>query len=187
MPAIQIEEPAIEPLTLAEAKAFLRVEHTADDDLIGALIKAARCEVEAATRRALITQGFRIVLDCWPKSGRVVSPVSSLRSVTAARVRDIDGNASNLNLAIFTLDTVSSPGVIEFDRGLVPEPGQTIAGIEIEITAGYGESAASVPEPLRQAMRLLIARYYENRDKIESDKLPGAVAALIAPYRVVSL
>jgi uncharacterized phiE125 gp8 family phage protein len=187
MPAIQIEEPAIEPLTLAEAKAFLRVEHTADDDLIGVLIKAARCEVEAATRRALITQGFRVVMDCWPKSNRVVSPVSPLRSVTAARVRGADGSASNLNLVAFTLDTVSSPGVIDFDRGAVIEPGQRIASIEIEITAGYGESAASVPEPLRQAMRLLIARYYENRDQIESDKLPDAVAALIAPYRVVSL
>jgi hypothetical protein len=36
-------------------------------------------------------------------------------------------------------------------------------------------------------MRLLIARYYESRDKIESDKLPDAVVALTAPYRVVSL
>jgi uncharacterized phiE125 gp8 family phage protein len=187
MPAIQIEEPGIEPLSLTEAKAFLRVEHAADDDLIASLIKAARCEVESVTRRALITQGFRIVLDGWPESGRVISPVSPLRSVTAARVRAMDGSASNLNLAVFTLDAVSSPGVIQFDRGAALEPGKTIAGIEIEITAGYGETSASVPEPLRQAMRLLIACYYENRDKVENDKLPEAVAALIAPYRVVSL
>lgn len=187
MPAVLIEEPLIEPLTLTEAKAFLRVEHTAEDELIGALIKAARCAVEAATRRALITQGFRIVLDCWPQSGRINSPVSPLRSVTAARVRALDGSASDVALSVFTLDTISSPGVIGFDRGAVAEPGQRIAGIEIEITAGYGETAASVPEPLRQATRLLIARDYEQRDKIESGKLPDAVAALIAPYRVVSL
>lgn len=187
MPAVLIEEPLIEPLTLTEAKAFLRVEHTAEDELIGALIKAARCAVETATRRALITQGFRIVLDCWPQSGRINSPVSPLRSVTAARVRALDGSASDLALSVFTLDTVSSPGVIDFERGAAAEPGQRIAGIEIEITAGYGETAASVPEPLRQATRLLIARDYEQRDKIESGKLPDAVAALIAPYRVVSL
>ncbi len=36
MALIPIEEPSIEPLTLAEAKSFLRVEHMADDDLIGA-------------------------------------------------------------------------------------------------------------------------------------------------------
>jgi uncharacterized phiE125 gp8 family phage protein len=186
MPAILIEEPAAEPLSLEEAKAFLRVEHDADDALIGALIKAARCAVEAATRRALITQGWRIVLDAWPESGRILSPVSPLRAVTAARMRDADGGAHDLGLSAFILDTVSSPGVIAFDCGLAG-PGQRIAGIEIEITAGYGEASASVPEPLRQAMRLLIACHYEHRDRIEDDKLPDAVAALIAPYRVVSL
>lgn len=187
MAAILIEEPAIEPLTLAEAKSFLRVEHDADDGLIASLMKAACCEVESATRRALITQGWRIALDGWPASGRIVSPVSPLRAVTAACVRAADGEASDLELSAFTLDTVSSPGVIEFDRGLVSNPGQLIAGIEIEITAGYGETSASVPEPLRQAMRLLIARYYEQRDRITADKLPDTVAALIAPYRVISL
>ena len=117
----------------------------------------------------------------------IVTPVSPLRAVTAARIRAEDGTPGELNLSAFTLDTISSPGVIQFDRGLVVEPGQRIAGIEFEITAGYGETAASVPEPLRQAMRLLIARYYANRDTVAADKLPEAVAALIAPYRVVML
>lgn len=187
MAAILIEPPPTEPLKLEETKAFLRVEHTAEDDLIASLISAARGAVEQATRRALITQGFRIVLDAWPAGDRILSPVSPLRSVTAARVRAADGGATDLNLAAFTLDTVSAPGAVHFDRGLVIEPGRLIAGIEIEITAGYGESAASVPEPLRQAMRLLVARYYAQRDRIEKDELPEAVRALLAPYRVVSL
>lgn len=187
MAAILIEQPETEPLTLAEAKAFLRVEHTADDELISSLIKAARAEVETATRRALILQGYRIVLDAWPARDRIPSPVSPLRSLTAGRVRAANDSATDLNLAAFTLDTVSAPGVIHFDRGLVIEPGQLIGGIEIEVSVGYGESAASVPEPLRQAMRFLIAHYYEHRDRVESGKLPEAVRALIAPYRVVSL
>jgi len=135
----------------------------------------------------MITQGYRIVLDAWPAGDRIPSPVSPLRSLTGARVRAANGSGTDLDLAAFTLDTASSPGVIHFDRGLVAEPGQPIAGIEIEITAGYGEDAASVPEPLRQAMRLMVARHYENRDKIGNDGLPDAVAALIAPYRVVAL
>lgn len=187
MAAILIEEPAIEPLTLVEAKAFLRVEHGADDDLIALLIKAARSEVESATCRAMITQSWRIVLDHWPASGLIVAPISPLRSITTARVRASDGSASSIDLSAFTLDTVRLPGRIRFDRAAVSEPGQPIAGIEIEITAGHGETAASVPEPLRQAMRLLIACSYEQRDRVEGDKLPDTVAALVAPYRVVSL
>jgi len=187
MPAIQIEEPATEPLTLNEAKAFLRVEHDAEDELIASLVKAARVAVETATRRAMITQGYRIVLDAWPAGDRIPSRVSPLRALTGARVRAGNGAGTDLDLASFTLDTASSPGVIHFDRGLVAEPGQPIAGIEIEITAGYGEDGLSVPEPLRQAMRLLIAHYYEHRDRVEKDGLPDAVRALLAPYRVVSL
>jgi len=38
-----------EPVTLTEAKLFLRVSHTAEDELIGTLIAAARQRVEAAT------------------------------------------------------------------------------------------------------------------------------------------
>jgi uncharacterized phiE125 gp8 family phage protein len=79
------------------------------------------------------------------------------------------------------------PGVIEVARALVHEPEKPIAGIELDVTAGYGDSAAAVPEPLRQAIRLLVARAYESRDRVEQDALPETVAALIAPYRVVSL
>ena len=50
---------------------------------------------------------------------------------------------------------------------------------------------ADVPEPLRQAIRLLVAHWYENRGLIavggQTAVLPATVAALIAPYRMLSL
>ena len=69
MSAILLNAPASEPVSLAEAKLFLRVEHDDDDDLIAALIAAARVQVEAQTRRALITQTWRLVRDVWPAGG----------------------------------------------------------------------------------------------------------------------
>lgn len=69
MSAILLTAPAVEPVSLAEAKAFLRVEHNDDDDLIGALAAGSRIHVEAQTRRALVTQSWRIALYEWPQDG----------------------------------------------------------------------------------------------------------------------
>jgi uncharacterized phiE125 gp8 family phage protein len=186
MSAILLTPPAAEPLSLGEVKEFLRVEHEADDAMIESLIASARGEVELATRRVLVTQTWRIVLHRWPPSGRIVSPASPLRTLEAARVFDSDGDAEALDTGAFLLDTSSVPGMIAFSRGVLPTPGRALAGIEFDVTAGYGE-AADVPAPLTQAIRLLVARGYEHRDRIVPDALPETVARLIAPFRVVSL
>jgi uncharacterized phiE125 gp8 family phage protein len=192
MPAALLVPPASEPLSLAEAKNFLRVEHDADDALIAALVAAARGAVEAATRRVLITQEWRIALDRWPapdgnQPARIVSPVNPLRALLAARVRAADGAATALDAGAFTLDTVSAPGVIAFARAQLAEPGRALAGIELDVSAGYGASAAAVPEALRHAIRLLLARAYEHRDRVPDSTLPAEVARLVGPYRILSL
>lgn len=71
MTLTRIAGPAVEPITLSEAKAHLRVTDTVEDALISNLIKAAREEVEQATGLALITQEWRLYLDSWPPSGLV--------------------------------------------------------------------------------------------------------------------
>ena len=186
MPAILLSPPASEPLTLAEAKQFLRVEHEADDDLVAALTAAARSAVELATRRVLIVQTWRIVLDRWPASGRIASPVNPLRTLEAARVLGEGGTPAALDPAGFTIDTAAAPGVIAWVHANVAEPGRALAGIELDVTAGYGD-AADVPPPLVQAIRLLLAQSYEHRDRVPPDALPEAVAALVRPFRVLSL
>ena len=56
-------EPALEPVTLAEAKAHMRLGHDSEDALIAGLIRAARDEVERTTGTALIDQDWRLALD----------------------------------------------------------------------------------------------------------------------------
>jgi uncharacterized phiE125 gp8 family phage protein len=186
MPAILLAPPVSEPLPLADAKQYLRVEHADDDALIAALIVAARQAVERATRRVLVTQTWRIVLDRWPASGRIVAPVNPLSTLEAARVFVVDGTPVPVDPAAFTLNTAAVPGVIAFERGAVAEPGRALAGIELDVTAGHG-AAADVPAPLVQAVRLLLARGYEHRDRVPGDALPEAVARLVAPFRVLSI
>lgn len=189
MPSILITPPVAEPLTLAEAKAWLRVEHDDDDGVIGVLITSARVLIERETRRALITQIWRIVRDAWPGGGRIEVSPAPVRQVLAARVYDTAGVAQTIDAEAFTLATGGAPGVLGFLPGSLPSPGRAIAGIEIDIEAGYGADGSAVPEPLRQAIRLLVADAYENRggETTGAARIPATAAGLIAPYRVLSL
>ena len=64
--------PDVEPVTLADAKAALRIDHSSEDDLISSLIRAAREEVEATTGLAMIDQDWRLVLDGIPPNRLVL-------------------------------------------------------------------------------------------------------------------
>ena len=188
MSSILLTPPETEPLTLDEAKAFLRVDTSDEDLLITTLIKSARLHVESRTLLALITQNWRMVLDCWPAHGRIAVRPGPLRAVTAARVYDFDGHVRAVDSQAFVADTGAA--VLAFVPWAMPMPTRIAAGIEIDITVGFGDAATDVPEPLRQAIRLLVVHWYENRGIVAADgraMVPATVAALTAPYRMVSL
>jgi uncharacterized phiE125 gp8 family phage protein len=188
MPSILLTAPAVEPVSLDETKAYLRVEHHDDDELIAALIAGARIYVEAQTRRALITQSWRLSFDAWPPDGRVLVEPAPLKSLEAARVYDLDGTARAIDTESFALDPASS--ALLFVPWALMQPGRADAGIELDVTAGYGDALTDVPEALRQAIRALVAHWYDNRGVAAgsaSALLPATVGALLAPYRVLSL
>ena len=188
MSAILLTPPAAEPWTVAEAKDFLRVEHSEDDAIVAALVAAARSHVEALTRRALLTQVWRFMLDAWPARGRFVPRMAPLREVTAARVYDAAGVAGAVDAGSFVVDAAAN--IIAVPSGALPMPGRGTAGIELDVQIGYG-AADDVPENLRHAVRMLAAHWYENRGLAAFGAsvavLPAGAAALLAPYRVLSL
>jgi uncharacterized phiE125 gp8 family phage protein len=189
MSAILLVPPVAEPWSVAEAKSFLRVEHDDDDVLIASLIAAARNQVEALTRRGLLLQTWRLVLDRWPRDGRITPRIGPLRSLAAARVYDHAGNAETIDTSSFVIDAAAN--VVASPPWALPIPGRCAAGIELDLVIGFGANPTEVPDALRHAVRLLIAHWYENRgiaaigDTVAM--LPGGVGALIASYRVLSL
>jgi len=189
MSFLLLTPPALEPVALDEMRSFLRVDQTGEDEAIAALIAGARIHIEAQARRALITQSWRATLDGWPADGRLLLTPAPLQSLTAARVYDEDGSTRTADPQAFVLDRGGSS--LAFMPWALPAPGRSALGIELDFVAGYGDTALDVPEPLRQAIRLLVAHWYENRGLAaighEFAMLPQTVAALIAPYRVLAL
>ncbi len=189
MTPIALTPPAIEPVSLSEAKDFLRILTADEDELLGTLITAARLMVEAASGRLLIEQVWRIVLDAWPQGGDIRLPLSPVRILTVARVYPASGPSEAVVSSSLTLAEGSDPPLIRI-AGPVPAPGRAHAAIEIDLIAGFGATRDTVPAPLRQAVLRLACRWFEHRgDVVSRDamRLPAEIAALVAPFRRVRL
>jgi uncharacterized phiE125 gp8 family phage protein len=183
MPRILVTQPAIEPLSLAEAKAYLRVDHAADDGLIAAFVTGVRQRLEGRTGKAFLAQGWRVMLDAWPPGGEVPLSPCPVLSVSAVRVLDAAGVATALPPSAWRLEAGREPALLIL-AGPPPPPGRARNGIEIDLVAGYGAAATDCPEPLRQAMRLLLGHVWEHRGLAERHpKEPQEINAIIAPYR----
>ena len=182
-----ISPPAEEPVTLAEARAHLRLDAAEEDGLLSALVTAARTALEAETRRAFVTQYWRFTLDDWP-SRPIELPLAPVAEVTAVKVALVSGAMLTIDPAFYEVETRGEPPRIAAKRGQAwPMPATRLAGIEVEFTAGYGAPAA-VPQPLKQAILLLAAHWFESRAPIgEGVELPLTVSALAAPYRRIRL
>jgi uncharacterized phiE125 gp8 family phage protein len=183
--------PALEPVTVAEAKAHLRVDGTDEDTLIASLILTSRLHVEAGLGLALITQSWRLLLDRWPAEKDLELPLRPLQSIDEVRVLSADGDPTIIAAGNYLADSASVPPRLVRTGVIWPQPGQAANGIEIDFTAGYGDAASDVPAPIRQAVLLLIAHWYERREPIAigspETAVPAAIAQLLDPYRVHQL
>jgi uncharacterized phiE125 gp8 family phage protein len=186
-----ITGPTIEPISIDEAKAHLRVDGATEDALITSLILTSRLHIEAALGLALITQSWQMRLDRWPKSGEVRMPLRPLMTVDEVRVLDADGASTVVEADQYIADSDGNPGRLVPTSAGWPIPGRAAAGIEIDLVAGYGPAAQDVPAPVRQALLLLVAHWYEHRDPIEigtaGAAIPAAVSRLLKPYRLARL
>lgn len=186
-----ITPPAAEPVTLADAKTHLRVDHSADDTLIESLIVAARQHVENVTWRALVTQTWEISLAAWPVGGRIELPFPPLQSVTWVKITDDAGAVTTVDSGLYVVDTYATPGAV------LPRAGESwpsfrpaaVNPIVVRYAAGYG-AAADVPALLKAAVRLLVGHWYENREAAVvaagtvASELPLAVESIVTQYMV---
>lgn len=180
---------AYEPITSAEAKTHLRVDHSADDSLIAVLITAAREMVEHELWRTTMPCTYTLTLDSWPSGDAISLPMPPLASVSSITYVDSDGVSHALDSATYRVDTMSEPGRIVLAYGC-SWPSDTlrtsgaitvtyIGGVASAMTEAGTATAhrALVSARHKAAMLLLIGHLYENRESVVVG--PGIVAAAI--------
>lgn len=191
-----VTPPSLEPVTLDEAKAQARVDASADDALITALIVAARQWAERYTGSAFITQGWQLALDGHELTERfVVLPRPPLIAVTGVQVFDDADVGAAWPAGNYFVDAAHEPARLALRSGATwPVPARMNNGIVVSYNAGYGASGAAVPEAIKLAIKQLAAHWYEHRGEAvvvptrgAATHVPLVIQALLDPYRVQRL
>jgi len=182
--------PATTAISLAEAKAFLRVDSDYDDDdaYITSLIGVATNVVEQFTRRRLITQTYNIYYDEFPPFMDL--QVGNVASVTHVKYYDTDNTLQTLNTSEYDVDIRVKPGrIYQAEDGNFPNTYERANSVEVEFIVG--SAASDVEDAIKQAMYIVIGRYYENRQDVvmgtQVNELPLMVDHLLTPYRLLEL
>ena len=177
--------PAVEPVTLNEAKLHCRVDVDADDNLITSLIIAARQLAETFTGRAFVTQTIQYDLTHWPSRRAIHLPRPPLQTVSSVTWWDTDGNDTILTAGTdYLVDNAPTFGKVLLPNG-ESWPNETlypVHPVRVEYVAGYG-LAVAVPEYIKAAIKLIVGNWYENREAV----LPHHIRATELPIGVQSL
>jgi uncharacterized phiE125 gp8 family phage protein len=187
MPVYHVTQPAQEPVTLAQARAFLRDGLNEDDDLITSLITAAREWVERETGLCLISRQVVELFDDWPASAGLALASAPVREVVSLQVEGADHEASTIDAAHYYLDNAKSPAcLVRRDGRHWPRPGIRSGGIRVTLIAGFGANASDVPHALRQAVLMQAAVLYGLRAG-EVPVIGAELNKLLQPFRRMRL
>ena len=182
--------PAVEPLTVAEAKLHLRVDISDDDTYIGTLITAAREWVENYLDRTLITTQLILRAAEFPTEELELArpPMATAGTATAVVITYTlaDTTTATLSTALYRVDRTTTPGnVAPIINGTWPSDViEDANAVAVTYWAGYGPTSASVPATIRHAMLMLIGHWYDRRSAVLtgtiSKPIEFAVESLLA-------
>lgn len=164
----QTVAPTAEPVTLEEVREHGRIDGSEEDALLTSLALAARVGVEAYLGRVLMSSTYTTTFECFPGSyGELRLPQSKwpVSSVSGVTYIDSAGDSQTLATSVYELVKGDTRGRLNLKYGQTWPSTRVHAGAEnvtVTYVAGY-EDAASVPDPIKTAIKMLVLELYENR------------------------
>lgn len=200
MATVVVTPPAEEPVSLAEAKLSLHVDHSEENTFISGLISAARGWAEKYTWRAIGLATYRLSLDRFPEkcsrptwrvpwsSDPIMLANPPLASVASLEYVDDDGATQTMDEADYVADADAEPARIFPAYGTYwPSTRSMPAAVKVTYQAGYANAAATPPE-IKTAILLLVGHWFQNREAVVTGTISSDVqlsaGALLEPYRV---
>lgn len=165
----------------------MRMEYDTEDPLITSYIKSAQEMLEIDLGRSLAEQTFELHFDSFPEKIYLRRP--PVNSITFVKYFDIDGVEQTLAADKYQFDQYARrPYIVPAIDTTFPETQEgKISAVRVKYVAGY----ATAPEGIKQALKLIVASWFENREEtvsgISQQALPKHVGldSILAKYRMV--
>lgn len=195
-------------LDFTEVQTFLRLDGTTDQSLVNSLIEAVTKKIEDYTGRKFITQVWSVYYDFFPKTSKeeawwdgvrdgaiseLYAPIRFLelpfgpcQSAYFVKTYDESDAASTFDASLYKVEQYSANPKVSLKSGGTWPSGvlRPTNGIQVKATFGYGSTGASVPAPIREAIKIMVAKLYEHRgDEVTTDAIPKTAQVLLENYR----
>jgi uncharacterized phiE125 gp8 family phage protein len=168
-----ITPPSVEPVSLAQAKQWCRIDDdiTDQDAVITILIQGMREYAENLTGRAFVQRTLELTLPCFPAV--IELPRPPLISVTHIKYYDLSGALQTLDPGVYEVDSYREPGLVRPAYLESWEPARNVFNaVQVRYEAGYAPVGSPtdyremVPANLKVWMNARLATLYENREQL---------------------
>lgn len=180
--------PVGEPVSVAEAKDQSRILIDAEDHLVESYLEAATAHLDGRDgilARALMAQTWDYTLPCFPVDRWIPLPLAPVQSIVHVKYRDTAGTLQTFSASNYQLsaDKTVNPKIHLAVGASWPGTRDEPDAVQIQAVYGY----ALVPAPIRQAIVLIAAHWYVNREAVgdtvgEKAEIPFGATQLLSPF-----
>lgn len=125
-----------------EAKTWMRVDSTTDDDLISRLLRRADDYVERFTSRQILADTRTEYFDTF--ADPLILPRPPLKEIISVKYLDVNGTEQTLATSVYSRDKIAEPGCVRLAYGQSwPATRDVKNAVYVEYTCGYATPVTS--------------------------------------------
>lgn len=174
-------------ISTADARLFLKVDITDDDDVINSLVKAATESAQEYTNRFFLSTTLEQYGTTFADIRNLFkSPVGD---ITHVKYYDTDNTQQTLSTSVYQVTPAIEPStlMLKVDQSY-PDVADREDAVLVKYTVGYGTATTDVPYAIIQAVYLTIGHWYQNRQEVVvgriATEIPMGAKYLLDQYKV---